>query len=419
MLALQVFRWLLLAAALYLAAPILYLCLLSLSAILATHRRKNAASAWETGESVGVGAVQRPFQPTLVAPSFAILVPAHNEESILGTLLKSLSSLNYPPDTYTVCVVADNCTDGTAVLARATEGVRVYERYDQTLRGKGYALNWLMGQLEAEHLVYDAYVILDADSVVEPTFLSSMARELAQGARAMQANNTVLNVTASPSTALRLIAMTLVNHVRPLGRNGLGASSTLTGNGMCLSRALLLRYPWQAFSLAEDYQYYLSLVEQGERVRYVPEAIARSEMPTTFSQMRTQDIRWESADGNQTTGKVALKLLQAGLKNRDFVRIEAIAELLTPPLSLLLCGSLLLALTALFTASWFALGASLILLLGLLSYIGSALYLLRPPRAVYVALLHAPSFILWKLWVYFVLSRSNKHKGMWVRTSRS
>ena len=120
----------------------------------------------------------------------------------------------------------------------------------------------------------------------------------------------MLNVSESPSTALRLIALTLINHVRPLGRNGLGASSTLTGNGMCLSRALLMRYPWQAFSIAEDYQYYLTLVQHGERVRYVPEAIVRSQMPTTFAQMRTQDIRWESSERSQSTWRIALRLLR-------------------------------------------------------------------------------------------------------------
>src|SRR5205823_6774152 len=128
----------------------------------------------------------------------------------------------------------------------------------------------------------------------------------------------------SASTALRWVALTLVNHVRPLGRNGLGSSSTLTGNGMCLSRDLLLRYRWQAYSLSEDYQYYLTLVEHGERVRYVPDAVVLSHMPTTFSQMRTQDIRWEASDGSQKTWSVALRLLCAGLNNRYFASLEAI-----------------------------------------------------------------------------------------------
>ncbi len=152
---------------------------------------------------------------------------------ILSNLLESLAQLDYPQELYTTYVIADNCTDTTANLASQFDGVRVYERFNEKERGKGYALNWIWQQLEDKQ--HDAYVVLDADSVVVPTFLRSMDSELAQGALALQACNTVLNVTESPSTALRWIALTLMNHVRPLGRNGIGGSSTLTGNGMCLS----------------------------------------------------------------------------------------------------------------------------------------------------------------------------------------
>jgi cellulose synthase/poly-beta-1,6-N-acetylglucosamine synthase-like glycosyltransferase len=405
MLVLQVFRWLLLVAEVCIAVPMLYLCVLSVSAIL-TARKRKAADA-------------NPFLQASEHTRFALLIPAHNEEAILGTLLESLSLLAYPQDQYTVCVVADNCTDGTTELARAIGSVRVYERFDKLQRGKGYALNWLLHKLEEDQLIYDAYVILDADSVVVPTFLQLMARELAGGAQAMQACNTVLNISDSPSTALRFIALTLVNHVRPLGRNGLGASSNLSGNGMCLSRTLLLRYPWQAYSLAEDYQYYLTLVRHGVRVHYVPEAVVRSQMPTTFAQMRTQDVRWESSDGAQKTWWIALKLLESGLRSRDFMRIEAVAELLTPPLSFLVCCCLLAFITSLVLWSLPGFLLSLILVGGLVCYIGTALYLVRPPRKVYIAFLHAPGFMIWKLWVYFVLRRSKKHTNEWIRTSRT
>src|SRR6266699_3978744 len=311
-----VLRWLLLAMEALIAGPIIYLYIISISAIITQKRRQT-----QTAQFLSAA------EP--MCSTFAILIPAHNEQDILGTLLDSLAGLDYPRDQYTVHVVADNCTDSTANVARATGWVHVHERFDKIKRGKGYALNWLMQELEENQLIYDAYVILDADSVVVPTFLQSMARELARGAQAMQACNTVLNLSDSPSTALRFVALTLVNHVRPLGRNGLGASSNLSGNGMCLSRPLLLRYPWQAYSLSEDYQYYLTLVRHGERVLYLPEAIVRSEMPSTFAQMRTQDIRWESLDGSQPAWKTAWHLLRAGVKNRDFARIEAIAELLT------------------------------------------------------------------------------------------
>jgi len=402
----QILRWPLLAMQIGLALSIFYLCILSISAILTAHRRKApyGQSALET-------------EPAPV--NFAILTPAHNEEGTIDALLVSLSKLAYPQDQYSVYVVADNCTDHTAALVRATGWAHVYERFDQERRGKGYALSWLMQKLAEDHLVYDAYIILDADSVVIPIFLQAMANELKTGVQALQACYTVLNITESPSTALRWIALTLVNHMRSLGRNGLGGSSRLHGNGMCLTHDLLQRHPWQAFSLTEDYEYYLTLIEHGERVRYMPETVVYTQMPTTFAQMRTQDIRWEASGGSWATWKVALRLLKAGLRYGDFARLEAIVELLTPPLSVLAFGCLFTLVFSLFIWPWPGLCISFLLSMSLLGHIGTAFYLLRPPRMVYTALLYAPGFAMWKLWVYFVLSRSKKHTGEWVRTSRS
>lgn len=410
MIILRILPWLLLIAESLLALPILYLGVLSAAAVYSERRRKIA---------------QTRSIPTIPASyaDFAILVPAHNEESVIGIVLESLSGLNYPKDRYAVYVVADNCSDTTAALARdhgrKHNRGQVYERVNLVKRGKGYALNWLLQKLDEDQLRHDAYIVLDADSVVEPNFLLPLNRELARGGQALQACNTVLNVTDSPGTALRWIALTLVNHVRSLGRTRLGGSSTLNGNGMCLSHALLTRYPWQAFGHAEDYQYYLTLVGHGERVVYVPDAVVRSQMPTTFAQMRTQDIRWESSSGSQSTWRAVVTLLKAGLQYRDLVRMEAVAELLTPPLSLLVSWCMLTVVSSLFIWHWFGFLISMLLVGGLLCYIGAAFYLLRPPRAVYIALLHAPSFVMWKLWVYFVLRRSKKHAAEWVRTSRA
>src|SRR5439155_13441466 len=91
-------------------------------------------------------------------PTFAVIVPAHNEAILLGRLLESLARLRYPKERYSVYVVADNCQDGTAALARTYERVRVYERVDQERRGKGYALRWLLDQLQADGLNADAYL---------------------------------------------------------------------------------------------------------------------------------------------------------------------------------------------------------------------------------------------------------------------
>jgi cellulose synthase/poly-beta-1,6-N-acetylglucosamine synthase-like glycosyltransferase len=188
---------------------------------------------------------------------------------------------------------------------------------------------------------------------------------------------------------------------------------------MCLSHEILQRYPWEAFGLTEDYQYYLMLVQHGVRVVYVPEAIVRAQMPVTFEQMRTQDVRWEAGAPQQSQWRLALQLLSAGLRKGSIVRLEAVAELLTPPLSLLVASCLLISAVSLLLWSPLQIVLGLMLLAGVVYYIATALYLLRAPSAVYKALLYAPGFVLWKLWVFFVLSRSKKHTREWVRTVRT
>src|SRR5438552_2192205 len=148
MLVLQVLRWLLLAAELLIAIPIIYVCILSTTAIVITKKSKGRnINLFTTGASPQY--------------NFAILVPAHNEEALLGKLLESILALTYPKERYTVYVVADNCTDKTAELACAYDGVQVYKRFDEVKRGKGFALEWIFQKLEEKQLIYDAYVIID------------------------------------------------------------------------------------------------------------------------------------------------------------------------------------------------------------------------------------------------------------------
>ncbi|HEX6796083.1 MAG TPA: glycosyltransferase family 2 protein [Ktedonobacterales bacterium] len=403
---LSVLRWVVLAAEIVVALPIVYLAAITCAALIAQARRK-----------------RRMFAPPTDPPTFAFLIPAHDEEALIGTLLASLKRQRYPAERYTVCVVADNCGDATAPIAEAA-GAEVFERHDVTQRGKGYALSWLLAELDRRGQRYDAYVVIDADSVVAPDFLAAMAAELARGARACQAQNTVLNTTEAPSTTLRWLAMTLMNHVRPLGRNAIGGSSNLSGNGMCLSRGLLERFPWRAFGLVEDYQYYLDIVAGGERVRYVPEAVVRSHMPTSFDQMRSQDERWESGSPQTSTGRIALRLIRSGLRRRRGVRwtpiapLDAVAELLVPPLSTLLAALLIVlaGAAAIGTVGERVFAAAL--LAGFALYVGSAFIMLRPEWATYRALLYAPGYMAWKLWVQLVLKRRGQKRGEWVRTKR-
>jgi hypothetical protein len=135
--------------------------------------------------------------------------------------------------------------------------------------------------------------------------------------------------------------------------------------------------------------------------------------------MRTQDIRWESGAPEQPGWKTVLRLLRLAARERDWVRLETAFEFLTPPLSLMVGGSVLLFLLSCVLYSWLTLGLACALLFGLACYLGTGLYFMRPTRETYQALWHAPRFMLWKLWVYLVVRRSKQHSAEWVRTSRS
>ena len=145
--------------------------------------------------------------PPVVEPTrrFAILVPAHDEEALIGRLLSSLNQLEYPRDLFDVCVVADNCRDSTATRAAAS-GARVYERFDLEQQSKGFALRWLLEQLRAEGQTYDAFVVLDADSVVPSNFLRAMNSRLAAGSQVIQAYYSVYNAGQSTVASLRFAA---------------------------------------------------------------------------------------------------------------------------------------------------------------------------------------------------------------------
>jgi hypothetical protein len=398
----------LLALQLALAVPIAYLCLLVVASLVAERARRRASSPPQGGEPPA----------TRFSTRFAVLVPAHDEEALLGATLRSLRQQDYPRDRYEVVVIADNCTDRTSEIARAVPGIRVLERSDTPNRGKGQALRWALDQLEAAVHAFDAYVVVDADSQVDPALLAQFDLGIARGARALQAHYTVLNAEEAPSAALRWFSLALRNHVVPYGRSTLGGSAQLLGNGMCFTRALLERHPWRAGALAEDLQYYLTLVQAGERVEYVPSASVCGYMPTSFGQMRTQDIRWESTLPEGEGLRASWRLLRDGLRLGDWVRLEAFAARLVPPLSTTVAAWLLTTLAALLLRSpaQALLGAALGC--GLLVYVGSAFLFERPPRMLWRAFLSVPSFALWKLWVVLVLSHSKKHTGAWIRSPR-
>jgi cellulose synthase/poly-beta-1,6-N-acetylglucosamine synthase-like glycosyltransferase len=346
---------------------------------------------------------------------FALLVPAHDEEASIGRLLASTRALEYPSDRFTVYVVADNCHDRTAEVARAG-GACVEERFDQDELGKGYALRWLLGRVRERAEAYDAYVVIDADTMVSPNLLRRLDAHFEAGSHVLQAYYTVLNVGESPLAALRFAALAALHYLRPLGRRRLGLSCGLKGNGMAFAAPVLERVGWSWFTLAEDVELHLALVEAGYRVDFVPEATVLADMPVTFAQAASQNERWERGRLEMLRQR-GLGLLLDGVLRRDRIRVDAAVEQLIPPLSVpvVLAGALLGA--GLVLRSRPALLLAGFSLLGQIGYVLAGLALARAPWRVYRALTYAPAYIGWKAWLYGQ-AMVTRGTGRWVRTAR-
>jgi cellulose synthase/poly-beta-1,6-N-acetylglucosamine synthase-like glycosyltransferase len=360
---------------------------------------------------------RRETEPRRGAPSsrFVIMVPAHNEERLLPLLLKNLAQLAYPRELFAIHVVADNCTDGTAALGRAG-GAIVHERFNDELIGKGYALEWLLQQIWERGDAHDAVLILDADSVVSPNFLRVMDARLARGERVIQAYYAVLEPEGARSAGIRAVALTVLHYLRPLGRMVLGGSAGLKGNGMVFAADILRTHRWSA-ALTEDIEYHMELIQAGERAMFAPDAVVWAEMPDSLRGAQTQNERWERGRMEMLRRYVP-GLLGAGLRRGSFLLLDAAIEQIIPPFSVVAGASVAALLAALLLGGPAAIGLAAAILVGQAIYVFSGLALARAPRQVYRALLFAPAFVAWKIWLYVRLLLGIKPGG-WVRTARN
>jgi len=366
--------------------------------------------------------------------SLVILVPAHDEALVLDGALASLTQQDYPAARYEIVLVADNCTDDTAAIARA-HGATVWERTDAMQRGKGYALDWAIAQLMARPSPADAFVVMDADTWAAPDFLSRINARLlsqtdARGLCALQGRYGVLNEADGWRAALMGAAFDLVNHVRPLGRDRLGLSVGLKGNGMAFTRETLARVRWHGDSLTEDLDFALDLARyENLRVGYAPEARVWAQMPTNGAQAVSQRKRWEQGRRHSVRA-LALPLLWEGVSRGRLLLIDSALDLLLPPLAEL-------ALLLLFWLALVAFGvghhllphpiwwerAGAVAVAGLLAYVLGGLRVAGASRAAYGALLRAPFYMAWKL-ALAVTGRRAKSAATqaapeWVRTERA
>lgn len=279
-------------------------------------------------------------------PRTVVLIPAHNEESVLGETLETLFPTLAPGDR--VLVVADNCTDRTASLARHL-GAEVLERADAERRGKGYALDFGIRHLEAAPP--DVVVVLDADCLVESQTVEWLSRLAALTERPVQARNlTDRNSTGGAIQAVSVFGNRITNLVRPLGLARLGAPCRLMGTGMAIPWPLLKKVQLADGNLVEDLQLGIDLLLAGYPAVFCPEAGVTSALPQAHRAFVSQRTRWDHGHLRAARTQIP-RLLCAAWRRRNWRLLAMAADLGIPPLTLL--AVFWLTMTVLCAAAWF------------------------------------------------------------------
>jgi 1,2-diacylglycerol 3-beta-glucosyltransferase len=221
-------------------------------------------------------------------PRLLFLVPAHDEELLIAGCVRSLLAMTYPANHRRVIVIADNCSDSTASLAREN-GAESFERVDLKLPGKPRAIDWALGQVDLRE--WDACVIVDADSTVAKTFALGLAALGPLNDIVFQPNNGVLNEFENWLTRLGgLLGRCRFRVTYPLKQSA-GLNCPIS-NGMGFGTNILIRDGWRSFSITEDTELYAIYTEAGVPIRHASAADLFSQESRSLSEGATQRRRW-------------------------------------------------------------------------------------------------------------------------------
>ncbi len=345
----------------------------------------------------------------------AVLMPAHDEaQGIVATLQGLWPALRSQDQ---ILVVADNCSDETAVLARSA-GATVVERFSTDQRGKGYALDYGLQQLSSDPP--DVVILMDADCTCQVHTLMHLASHALATQRPVQANYLI---EQPPATSLKgfisAFAIKVKNFVRPLGLQRLGWPCLLTGTGIALPWSAATAVTIASGHIAEDMKWGLDLALAGYPPTFLPTARVLSRLPSQEDAATVQRTRWEHGH-LQIMGAYLPRLLGQALRQSRLDLLALALELGILPLSLLVMTWGALALVtlvfALISASWLPLQLAGLAGAALFTAVILAWYRYGRSDLSWRQLVMIPIYILWKIPLYLAfLMRPEKR---WVRTRR-
>ena len=234
---------------------------------------------------------QTPAKPSR---RYAALICARNEESVIGELISSLRAQDYPAELLDIYVLADNSTDATARVARQA-GAIAFERFNPYQVGKGYALNELFSQIRSRRPLsdYDAFLVFDADNIVDSHFVSAMDQTFAQGYDVLTSYRNSKNFASSWVSAGYSIWFLREARFLNYPRMKLHTNCAISGTGFLVSSKIIEENGgWPYHLLTEDIQFSTVCAAKGWRIGYCDDAILYDEQPVTFSQSWRQRMRW-------------------------------------------------------------------------------------------------------------------------------
>lgn len=253
---------------------------------------------------------------------FMAIIPAHNEEFVVGNLVESLKNQTYNKELYDIYVIADNCTDNTAKVAKEA-GAIVYERFDATKKTKGYALNWFLQQKIKEDAPYDAFFIFDADNIVDKDFIKNMNKKLCQGEDVVQGYRDIKNPSDNWITSGYALFYWTMHRFYHLARYNLGLSPLLNGTGFMVKFDVIKPQGWDTVTLTEDIEFSLKRIIAGKKLGWATDAIVYDEQPTGFKQSWSQRSRW-TVGHMQCIKEYTKPLAKAAKENKTMMNFDGL-----------------------------------------------------------------------------------------------
>ncbi len=358
-----------------------------------------------------VGKSPPPPEPA-VWPRFLLVVPAHNEEALIANTVARILAFDYPKELFSLHVVADNCTDRTAAIAREA-GANCLERTDAEHRGKGHALDFALKELA--NVPADAVLFLDADSYPEPDYLRAMGRHVAAGKSVVQGRYEARSLRDTWFARLTAMSFLLRNRWVFPGLDRLGWSLPLRGSGMCFAASVIRASGWNAHGLTEDLEMTRDILRRGDRVAYAPEAVSGQYMPSEPRDAATQRRRWSA--GERSVRRVLLMQdLPEAIRAKRWSAAFLCVYLSAPSMSAQLLGLAAATVLTLIFAPWLSAFALLLLVLYALYF---ALGLPKFDRLSLKAWCMIPVYAVWRVWWALRAQTGGKPGAAeWVRADR-